>query len=100
MNLLQMVPIFIPSGGGGPMTESEYKTMIGVWILLNGLWVISIIISVIKYLTKRYDWGYSPNRWYNNWDEIGWLLIQDGLMILIWVIIGIIEAGEFIGNLI
>ena len=95
-----MVPIFIPSGGGGPMTEAESKTMIGVWVLINCLWLISLAISGVKYLTKRYDWGYGPNRWDSQWDEIGVLILFDVFMLFIWVIIGLIKAGEFIGNLI
>jgi hypothetical protein len=93
---LQMIPIFIPSGGG-PMTDSDVKIMLGIWIVLNTLWVISWLISVVKYVLKRKRGGYYGFRWDGEWDLL--LIYFDVVMVIIWVAIILYWLGSLVANL-
>jgi len=102
MNIQAVIPIFIPSGNSGPMSEHQKKVLLAIWIIINGLWLISWMITGIRYLNSRkkiktiYDSAY--NRWYD--DDIGLLITFDATMIFIWAVLLLFMAGEFLTNFI
>ncbi len=89
------VPIFIPSGNSGPMSEHQEKVILAIWIIVNGLWLISWAITGIRCLKSRRE---IMNRWED--DDIGLLITFDATMILIWAVLLLYIAGEFLTNFI
>lgn len=89
------IPIFIPSGGhSAPMTEHEGNVIISIWIILNILWVISLLISLIRWLPTRNKSYYARHdRW--DIDGLGIFLVPlDLIMLFTWACILLIKAGD------
>jgi len=86
---LQVIPIMVPydSGNSAPMTDSDVSLLLGVWVVFNIWWIISWIITGVKYLFCKY-----PERF-----ELAYML--DIICIIVWFLIGIIKAGEFIAKI-
>ena len=73
----------------------EDKTDIGIWILLNILWVISWIITGIRFLIQK-----AKGRDTYMFERIEFSQIcLDIPLAVIWFIIGIVALGSYIGTL-
>jgi len=85
------------------MTESDTKTTIGIWVLLNAIWVVSFIVTIIRCVLyfiknkKPFRFGYFLSRWDKS---DGALFGIDVIMFAMWLLIALIEAGEWISTLI
>jgi len=100
MNLQAVIPIFIPSGDSGPMSEHDSKLMLSIWVIINTLWLISWMCTGIRYLiylkknkSGKRDWH---TRWLDYFDETALFLIWDVIMAFIWAVILLCVAGEFL----
>ena len=73
----------------------EDKALIGIWILLNILWVISWIITGIRFLIQK-----AKGRDTYMFERIEFSqLYLDIPLAVIWFIIGIVALGSYIGTL-
>lgn len=100
MTLLQtFIPIIYDSGSSAPMTESDVNEMVACWIILNALWVLSFIITGIRYIiflkSKESKYQYFESRLQREPT-----IIFDVLMIAFWAIILLVEAGKWLSTLI
>lgn len=75
------MPIIVPihSGGGGEMTDKDIKIFIGIFIVLNIWWVISLLITLFKNKFKIKELLYC------RFDEL--IGILDFAMFLIWLFV-------------
>lgn len=104
--ILQSMPIIIPVdyGNSGPMTEEDSKMLIGVWIVLNMLWISGRIMTLIRWViySRRFrdTWRSKRNLWeYRMEIADGMLMIVgDGFMLLMWIGIALFASGSFIGK--
>ncbi len=98
MTNLQMYPVIIPydSGNGAPITDKEIKLFIGVWIVLNVLWMISLVVRGIKYLVNKKRNDSSIDTVFGSFfDRINLL---DFIIIVIWGFITLIGIGYFVSK--
>lgn len=92
---LQFTPIFYPvdMGNSAPMTESESKIFIGIWLIMNIIWFISLIpFSIRSFKNLRIDY-------FNDRVEHGELwMFFDVIMVFVWVIILLVLCGIFVSK--
>lgn len=89
-------PIFIPVGNSGHLSDAEEKTFLGIFIILNLIFLIAFIKSLVYYFKQKED-TFSEVYFFDLNNEIiifiNWCcVIIDGLFILIY-------SGHLIGNL-
>ena len=103
MILQTSFPIIMPipyNSNSAPMTDQDLKILIGIWIILNTLSLISWCITGIKYLIyleRRKKNKYLD--WYFRWDNL-LLGCWDFCMAFFWVLILTVWAGTFIAKFI
>ncbi len=68
--------------------EYQNNTIIGVWVLLNLIWLVRLSISLFKNILYKKD----------KWRHSDFLLTVDVVMLFLWAILIIIKAGSIIGN--
>jgi hypothetical protein len=101
--LQQITPVYIPiefdSSGSGSV---DNKIMLGIWIVLNLLWLISLAITFVVYLYDKMTYGDSDSfldQRYRN-GIIGEVanICWDFFMLATWAVVGIIYAGHLIAD--
>lgn len=68
ITLQTIIPIFYDGGAIAPLSESDYKTLIGCLIVLTIIWVIWGAIKIIGYLIYKKQHTYSDFWEYLEWD--------------------------------
>lgn len=97
MTLQTMYPVFIPTGDSTPMTPYQVKVLIGAWIVLNIIWALSLLYSLIRYfIERRQATGYMKDNVY--FRDSGTTDIPDLIMMVLWGIILLILAGAYIAD--
>jgi hypothetical protein len=96
----QIMIIPVHTGGGGKLSEEEQKIMLGMFIFLNLVWLITWIISSIAvYRTNKktkHDWAKLSYLGFR-FDMLG-LFMLDVFLGLAWLVIILIAIGKVIGN--
>lgn len=97
MTLLQYMPMPIirDSGNSSPMTDSEVKVLLAIWILMNIIWGISWIWTLIaKFIFKR------GNRWdsYGFCDRNDFWLPLYVVMLIAWVLYFLFLGGQLLSK--
>src|SRR5687768_6493453 len=96
MILQAFYPIFIPSGDSGPMSEHDAKTLIGVFVVLNILWLISWLVTLARYVHYKIS---TSSYWSSRLDVIGGApALFDFFMLFAWVVIVVFGLGEIMAN--
>jgi len=90
MELLQI--IFMPTDLA-PMTDEDVKVFLGIWIFLNFLWVVSWVITGIRYFFFKRNGG---TLGFERPHLLEWVF--DLMMVLIWAGILLIIVGKWIAN--
>jgi len=49
MKLQTIIPIIMPSGGYGQLSESDLKMLLGTGVFILSIWAILLIITVIAF---------------------------------------------------
>ena len=78
-----------------PMTEHESKVMLGCFIILSFIWVVSSIISIVKFYKNRKIYYYE-NFWEVYFDDN----IIQGVLHFIMTFLSIVIALIYLGSLI
>lgn len=102
-------PIIIPSShSSAPLTDSDVKFVVSIWIVLNAIWVFSfawtiakaVIISMInRTITKEYMKLDVFTRWNMNYASTIIAVTFDIIMLFLWGAIGIAYTAEQVSRL-
>ena len=96
-------PIIMPIPmNSGPVSHEETNSLLGIWIVLNILSIISLLITLIKYILYRRRLKKEPNiylRYEGRWSDYSFAETWDWCMIFIWACIILIFIGDKIGSL-
>jgi hypothetical protein len=86
-----MIPIFIPSNSG-PMSNDDIKVIMGIWIIINILWIITWIITGVRYLLSKLI----KNWYFDGRFELA--IILDVVVLIVWSVFGLVKAGIIISK--
>jgi len=92
MKLFIYVP-YVPhtySGHCGNPSPSDINTLLGIWVVLNVMWVVwGILMFVLKVIRKQ-NFYY----WYDNF-----FFLYSLTLLIFWVLFGISALGAIVGKL-
>ncbi len=95
----QMIPIFIPTDGGGELPPNTLNVVIGIWIFINLLYAISWSITggrYIMFLYKKKTNKKEHHYWYGRNSFASEFF--DPCMILCWGMILLVLGGWIISK--
>lgn len=95
MDLLQIVtPILIPYDSE-PLTDKDQKTLIGIFVVLNIVWILSLLISALRILIRKQS---LIKNFIEQRDKFDFTSISDFFMIMCWAAFLIVYFGILISN--
>lgn len=87
-----MYPVFLPEGFH--LDKSDIKVFIGIFIILNFLWLISYVKTFYVFIFNR--------KYFSNYDNRRWCILcvmLDWTMVLIWGTLILIFLGTQVSKL-
>lgn len=94
--LIIPMPIYVNSHSSSNLSTEDYKILIGIFIILNIIWIFSWLYTIYKYYKTEKRWRYNIlDMRENNF----FTFIMDWILIFLWGIIILIYLGSLIAKI-